>query len=64
MQNSGIQGIRPRRYVHTTNSKHLNPIAENILGRNFDPSVIGGVNRDGPAILHTYPRAKVGYTWQ
>ena len=45
MQNSGIQGIRPRRYVHTTNSKHLNPIAENILGRNFDPSVIGGVNR-------------------
>jgi putative transposase len=45
MQKGGIQGIRPRRYVHTTNSKHLNPIAENILARNFDPSVIGGINR-------------------
>ena len=45
MQSGGIQGIRPRRYMRTTNSKHRNPIAENILARNFDPGVIGGINR-------------------
>jgi transposase InsO family protein len=45
MRIDGIQGVRPRRFVHTTNSKHAHPIAENILARTFDPNVIGGVNR-------------------
>lgn len=45
MKTSGIQGVRPRRFVRTTDSKHSNPIAENILARTFDPNVIGGVNR-------------------
>jgi putative transposase len=45
MKISGIQGVRPRRFVHTTNSKHPHPIAENVLARTFDPNVIGGVNR-------------------
>ena len=40
MKASGIQGVRPRRFVHTTDSKHHNPIAVNILSRNFDPDVI------------------------
>lgn len=45
MKTSGIQGLRPRRFVRTTDSKHPNPIAENILARTFDPAVIGGLNR-------------------
>jgi putative transposase len=45
MKTSGIHGVRPRRFVRTTDSKHPHPIAENILARTFDPNVIGGVNR-------------------
>jgi transposase InsO family protein len=45
MKTSGIQGVQPRRFVHTTDSKHMHPIAENILARTFDPNVIGGLNR-------------------
>ncbi len=45
MKASGIQGVRPRRFVRTTDSKHPHPIADNILARTFDPNVIGGVNR-------------------
>ncbi len=45
MRAGGIEGLRPRRFVRTTDSKHSHPIAENILARTFDPNVIGGVNR-------------------
>jgi transposase InsO family protein len=45
MKTSGIQGVQPRRFVHTTDSKHMHPIAESILARTFDPNVIGGLNR-------------------
>jgi putative transposase len=35
MKISGIQGVWPRRFVHTTDSAHPHPIAENILARRY-----------------------------
>jgi putative transposase len=35
MRQEGLSGRRKRKYVHTTNSKHRFPVAENILDRNF-----------------------------
>ncbi len=37
MDSLEIEAVRPRRRVHTTNSKHSYPIAENLLDRNFSP---------------------------
>jgi len=45
MKSAGIAGISPRRFRKTTDSDHALPIAENVLGRNFDVEVIGGPNR-------------------
>ncbi len=45
MKSAGIAGISPRRFRKTTDSNHALPIAENVLGRNFDIDVIGGPNR-------------------
>ena len=45
MKSAAIAGISPRRFRKTTDSDHALPITENILGRNFDVSVIGGTNR-------------------
>ena len=45
MKSAGIAGISPRKFRTTTDSDHALPIAENILGRNFDVDVIGGKNR-------------------
>ena len=38
MRQNGIQGRQTKRFRHTTNSKHAQPIAPNILDRKFDPS--------------------------
>ena len=35
MREHGLSGRRKRRYVHTTNSNHQFPIAENVLQRDF-----------------------------
>jgi transposase InsO family protein len=37
MREQGIRGKTPKRFVRTTDSKHRLPVAENILGRNFEP---------------------------
>jgi putative transposase len=37
MRKNGIQGRQKRRFRRTTDSKHAQPIAPNVLGRNFDP---------------------------
>ena len=35
MRNCGISGVRPKRFVHTTNSAHGLPIAQNVVARHF-----------------------------
>ena len=37
MRENGLQGRSKRRYKHTTDSKHGDPIAPNILARQFSP---------------------------
>ena len=36
MRRHGLQGRRPRRFVVTTDSKHDQAVAPNVLGRNFE----------------------------
>jgi transposase InsO family protein len=36
MRLAGLEGVRPRRFVTTTDSKHEAPVAKNLLGREFD----------------------------
>src|SRR5437762_2539504 len=36
MQNAGIQGRGKRRFRRTTDSRHMNPIAPNLLARDFE----------------------------
>ena len=38
MRENGLQARRKRRFCHTTDSKHPDPIAPNILARRFDPA--------------------------
>jgi len=45
MKSAAIAGISPRRFRKSTNSDHALPIAENVLGRNFDVSIIGSTDR-------------------
>jgi transposase InsO family protein len=35
MSENGIQARRPKRYRKTTDSNHRQPVADNVLGRNF-----------------------------
>jgi putative transposase len=37
MRKNGIKGRQKRRFRRTTDSKHAQPIAPNVLARNFDP---------------------------
>jgi putative transposase len=39
MREAGICGQQPRKFVPTTDSKHEQPVAENLLERNFSPAV-------------------------
>jgi putative transposase len=45
MRECGIRAKTSRRFKVTTNSDHANPVAPNLLGRQFSPSTIGGTNR-------------------
>src|SRR5206468_6139154 len=38
MRGHGIRAKAPRRFVRTTDSRHGLPVADNVLGRDFDPS--------------------------
>ena len=38
MRENGIQARRKRRFCHTTDSKHPDPIAPNVLARRFSPT--------------------------
>lgn len=38
MREYGIRATAPKRFVRTTDSRHRLPVAENLLGRDFDPA--------------------------
>lgn len=38
MQQQGLRGCRPRRYKVTTDSKHQQPVAEDLVERDFSPA--------------------------
>jgi transposase InsO family protein len=38
MREHGIRAKSPRRFVRTTDSRHALPVADNLLGRQFDPA--------------------------
>ena len=62
MKSAGIAGISPRRFRKTTDSDHALPIAENILGRNFDIELIGGQNRVWAGDI-TYLQTREGWLY-
>jgi len=41
MRERNLHAVRPKRRIHTTNSKHEYPVAENLLDRNFSPDATG-----------------------
>jgi len=45
MRDANIHGKRPRAFRLTTNSRHDKPVAENVLDRQFAPSVVAAPNR-------------------
>jgi putative transposase len=54
MKAHGIRAKAPRRLVRTTDSRHGLPVAENVLGRAFDPA---GANRAWSADITYIPTA-------
>ncbi|WP_311949872.1 IS3 family transposase [Halomonas piscis] len=40
MRNNGIRPVWKRKFIHTTNSHHTLPIAENVLNRQFEPAAM------------------------
>jgi putative transposase len=59
MREHGIKAKAPRRFVRTTDSNHRLPVAENLLGRDFDPS---GPNESWSADL-TYIPTREGWLY-
>ncbi len=45
MREDGLVGRRPRRFVRTTDSRHADPIAPNVLERQFGVADLAGPNR-------------------
>jgi putative transposase len=59
MSEAGLVGVRPRRYVSTTDSKHIEPVAENLLDREFS---VGAPNRVWATDI-TYVRTWEGWLY-
>lgn len=45
MREEGLRGKQRRKHRTTTNSRHANPVAENVLNRQFEPEQVEGPNR-------------------
>ena len=45
MREEGVRGKQRRKYRTTTNSRHAHPVAENVLGRQFEPAQVEGPDR-------------------
>ena len=57
MRQDGLVGRRPKRWVHTTDSRHAYPVAPHVLNRQFDVNGIGVVNRAWVADITYVPTA-------
>jgi putative transposase len=59
MKQQGLRPIWKRKFVHTTNSNHTLPVAENLLNRQFNPEKI---NQSWVADI-TYIRTRSGWVY-
>ena len=59
MKQQGLRPVWKRKFVHTTNSNHNLPVAENLLNRQFNPEAI---NRSWVADI-TYIRTRGGWVY-
>ncbi|OOK92655.1 transposase, partial [Pseudomonas syringae pv. actinidifoliorum] len=59
MKQQGLRPIWKRKFVHTTNSNHNFPVAENLLNRQFNPEAI---NQSWVADI-TYIRTRSGWVY-
>ena len=59
MRSNGLRSAWKRKFVHTTDSKHDLPIAENVLNRQFEPEA---VNKAWVADI-TYIRTRSGWLY-
>ncbi|EPN60341.1 transposase IS3/IS911 family protein, partial [Pseudomonas syringae pv. actinidiae ICMP 18807] len=59
MKQQGLRPIWKRKFVHTTNSNHNLPVAENLLNRQFNPEAI---NQSWVADI-TYIRTRSGWVY-
>jgi len=62
MQQEGLVGRRPKRWVRTTDSTHTYPVAPHVLNRQFDVNGIGVVNRVWVADI-TYVPTAMGFLY-
>ena len=60
MQQEGLRGRRPKRFVHTTDSAHGQPIAPNTLARQCAVTAIPAQDRSGRATSRTWRHARAG----
>ncbi|WP_159995691.1 MULTISPECIES: IS3 family transposase [unclassified Pseudomonas] len=59
MKQQGLRPVWKRKFVHTTNSNHNLPVAENLLNRQFNP---GEINQSWVADI-TYIRTRSGWVY-
>lgn len=59
MKQQGLRPVWKRKFVHTTNSNHNLPVAENLLNRQFNP---GAINQSWVADI-TYIRTRGGWVY-
>ena len=59
MRSNGLRSAWKRKFVHTTDSKHDLPIAENVLNRQFEPEAL---NKAWVADI-TYIRTRSGWLY-
>jgi putative transposase len=62
MRDAGIRGKMPRAFKSTTNSEHVNPVAENLLDQHFKPQEIEASNRVWASDI-TYLRTMEGWLY-
>jgi transposase InsO family protein len=62
MRTDGLRGQRPKRFVRTTDSRHAEPIAPNLVAQDFAPATMGGPDRVWASDI-TYLRTRRGWLY-
>jgi putative transposase len=62
MREDGLVGLRPRRWVRTTDSQHAHPVAPNVLNRQFGIDQVTGLDRVWVSDL-TYVPTREGWLY-